>query len=204
MFRFKYLPHKKEDEKVIFFLRRHWYVMARYIVIYIIIGVLPLGLMWIIAREDPTWLSNELIKIFLSLLAFTYYLFWWMLFYYAWLDYFLDVWIVTNYRVINIEQRGMFFREIAENKLFRIQDVMSEQKGILPTFLDFGKINIQTAGTKERIIFQQVPKPNYVAQEMIKLIEWRKRVVEKEMDREEMDEEDRADLNNGRISGIMG
>ena len=204
MFRLKYLPHKKPDEKIIFFMRRHWYVIFEVIVAYILLGLAPLGLAFMINREAPYFLQNEAIRIFLNLFAFTYYLYWWMMFYYAWLDYFLDVWIITNYRVINIEQRGMFDRAIAENKLFRIQDVLSEQKGIFPTFLNYGKINIQTAGTKERIIFQQVPRPNYVAQELIKLIEWQKRKVEKTMDREakeSMDAEDRADFNNGRISG---
>lgn len=204
MFKLKYLPHKKNDEKIVFFLRRHWFIVVEIILFYVFLACIPIFFYLMLSSEAEIWLNNELAKIFLVLLGFTYYLFWWMMFYYAWLDYFLDVWIVTNYRVINIEQRGMFFREIAENKLFRIQDVMSEQKGILPTLLNYGKINIQTAGTKERIIFRQVPRPNYVAQEMIRLIEWRKRIVEKEIDREEMDVEDKADLNNGRISGIMG
>jgi len=198
MFRLKYLPHKKPDEKIIFFLRRHWFVAFRIIVVYGLLGLAPVALYLIIRQQNPVFLQDETFYTLLALLTFVYYLYWWMMFYYAWLDYFLDIWIVTNYRVINIEQRGMFYRTIAENKLFRIQDVLSEQKGIIPTFLDYGKINIQTAGTKERIVFQQVPKPNFVAQELIKLIEWRKRKLERVIDKEE-----KADLNNERISGII-
>ncbi len=193
----KYLPHKEKDEKIVFYLRRHWFVLVRIIALFIFLASLPWFLYMILNQELATWLANETLSLVLTLLLYTYYLFWWLLFYYAWLDYYLDVWIVTNYRVINIEQRGMFYRRIAENKLFRIQDVLSEQKGIMPTFLNYGKINIQTAGTKERIVFQQVPRPNFVAQELIKLIEWRKRVVEKKME-----EEERADLNNARINGV--
>jgi uncharacterized membrane protein YdbT with pleckstrin-like domain len=87
------------------------------------------------------------------------------------LDYYLDVWIVTNYRVIGVEQRGLFNRVVAEYKLFRIQDVLAEQKGFFSTVVDYGNVHIQTAGEQEVIQFKQIPNPNYIARELIRLIE---------------------------------
>jgi len=98
-----------------------------------------------------------------------------MLFYYAFLDYYLDVWIVTNYRVIGVEQKGLFNRTVAEYKLFRIQDVVAEQKGFFATLVNYGEIHIQTAGEQQVIKFKQVPSPNHVARELIRLVEFNKK-----------------------------
>ncbi len=183
MFRLKYLPHRKKDERIIFFLRRHPYVLYRSLFIYLIIGVVPIFIYSYAKDYGMTLFNDGEFLVFVKLLIIVFYLFWWLFLYHNWLDYFLDVWIVTNHRVINIEQRGLFNRVVAEHKLFRIQDVMSEQKGILPTFFNYGEVHIQTAGTEKTVVFEQVPQPNEVAQETIKLVEWRKRRVAQRMEK---------------------
>ena len=72
---------------------------------------------------------------------------------------------------------------VAEHKLFRIQDVRSEQKGIMPTFLNYGEVHIQTAGAEKIVVFEQVPRPHCVAQEIIKLVENHKIKMAREMDK---------------------
>lgn len=58
-----------------------------------------------------------------------------------------------------MEQNGLFSREVSELELEKIQDVTTEVLGIIPTFLDYGHVYIQTAGEKERFIFASVPAP---------------------------------------------
>jgi hypothetical protein len=183
MFRLKYLPHREPNEKIVFFLRRHPFVMARLMFAYLLLGVLPLLAYYYIKNEWLMLLEGATSLVFLRLLIITFYLFWWLMVYYSWLDYFLDIWIVTNHRVLNIEQKGMFNRIMAEHKLFRIQDVMSEQKGIVPTFFDYGEIHIQTASSEKIVIFEQVAHPHRVARETIKLIENHKKLMAKVMDK---------------------
>ena len=183
MFRLKYLPHREPNEKIIFFLHRHTFVLWRSITLYIVGGIIPIVAYFIIKEELASFTSDTFL-IFLRLLLITFYLFWWLMIYHAWLDYFLDIWIVTNRRVLNIEQRGLFNRTIGEHKLFRIQDVMSEQKGMLPTFFDYGEIHIQTAASEKIVEFKQVPKPHKVAREIIKLIENLKKIMAKIMSAE--------------------
>lgn len=185
MFNLNYLPYRRKDEEVIFFLRRHWLVLVKMILVYAFLACLPLVFYWFLSQQVIDWLEYDSLRVFLNLLIFSYYLFGWMLFYHAWLDYFLDVWIVTTHRVINIEQRGLFNRFIAEHKLFRIQDVVSKQKGILPTFFNYGEIHIQTAGAEKTVVFEQVSKPHKVARQIIRLIEWRKKELAK--NKEKMD-----------------
>ena len=183
MFRLKYLPHREPNEKIVFFLRRHPFVLARTMMAYFLLGIVPIVAYFFIKNEWLHLIENEIMLVFLRLLVITFYLYWWLFLYYSWLDYFLDIWIVTNRRVLNIEQKGMFNRIMAEHKLFRIQDVMSEQKGILPTFLDYGEIHIQTAGSEKLVIFEQVPHPHKIARETIKLIENHKKIMAKVIDK---------------------
>ena len=68
------------------------------------------------------------------------------IFFEMWLEYWLDAWIVTNFRLIDINQIGLFRREHSEIPLSRIQDISIETNGVLATFLGYGNIRIQTAG----------------------------------------------------------
>ncbi len=72
----------------------------------------------------------------------------WVVFFYQWTDYFLDVWIITNRRIFDVEQKGVFTRNISVTRLEQVQDVTIEVKGILATFLKFGTIHIHTAGSE--------------------------------------------------------
>jgi uncharacterized membrane protein YdbT with pleckstrin-like domain len=184
MFSLKYLPHKEPDEKVIFALHRHGFILFTIAAAFLLAALLPLGVYFLVKAELLPLFGSEILIIFSRLLVFVFYLFWWMLFYYAFLDYYLDVWIVTNYRVIGVEQRGLFNRTVAEYKLFRIQDVLAEQKGIFSTVVDYGNVHIQTAGEQEIIELKQIPNPNYVARELIRLIEFNKQKLAKTANKE--------------------
>lgn len=83
----------------------------------------------------------------------------------VWMDFYLDMWVITSERLIDVEQKGLFSREIAEIPLRHVQDVTLEVNGIIETFLKFGTIRIQTAGEREFII-QDVPNL-YEAKDLI-------------------------------------
>jgi len=78
-----------------------------------------------------------------------YFLFVIFLAFRLWIDYYLDMWILTDKRLIDIEQTGLFQREVSEIPLFRIQDMTVSISGFLATFLKFGTIAVQTAGEKD-------------------------------------------------------
>lgn len=86
-------------------------------------------------------------------------MFLWLGLFISWIDYYLDIWIVTDQRIVNIEQIGLFRREVSELEHGKIQDVTSEVKGIIPTLFKFGDIYVQTAGEKERFVFKQIVDP---------------------------------------------
>lgn len=97
-----------------------------------------------------------------QLLWFILVLWWWAIWtgtFIAFSNYYLDVFIVTDERILHINQHGPFSRTVAELRLERIQDVAIEQHGLLPTLLHFGTIRVQTAGESPSFSFHAVPRP---------------------------------------------
>lgn len=78
------------------------------------------------------------------------------------LDYLLDRLIITNKRLIWINWKSLFKREVHEAELLDIQDIESREKGILSKLkvFDYGFIEIETAASKTCIAFQDCPDPD--------------------------------------------
>lgn len=169
----KYLPNQENDEYAVLFLRRHWFIAFKHLIFYGLLAVLPFTLFYVLNRTIDIEYSNVKLA-FLYLGASIYYLYIWLYFFTAMLDFHLDVWIVTNKRIVNIEQKGLFARVISEQRLSRIQDVTSEVEGFFPTLLGYGNVHVQTAGTVSRFIFKEIPDARNVAKQIIVLSNKRK------------------------------
>ncbi len=162
-------PNQQEDENILIFLRRHWIVVFKFFILFVLLVVFVLVLD--VATYYFTNIWEGQISYSLIILGNSAYFLFVMLFTFAnFVDYYLDVWIVTNKRILNIEQKGLFSRVVSEKEIVRMQDVTSEVHGFLATFFNYGNIYIQTAGTKGRFIFKQVPDAASVAQEISNLV----------------------------------
>jgi len=165
------LPNQQKGEHTILFLRRHWLILIRQVIIFGALGVLPFFFYDFLKENIPNLLTGPNSYPLLVMLATIYALFIWLFFFHAFVDYYLDVWIVTNQRIINIEQRGLFSRIVSEQRLYRVQDITSEVHGLLPTLLHYGDIFVQTAGEEPRFTFKQVPHPYDVRKVVLNLVE---------------------------------
>jgi hypothetical protein len=71
------------------------------------------------------------------------------------------MWVVTNLRIIDIEQHGFFNRSVTTIPIEHIQDATVDVEGIFNTFLDIGTIKIESAGpTKHVTSFEGVRDPS--------------------------------------------
>lgn len=165
------LINKKKDEKVIFYLRRHWLIFFGDILMVGILAVVPLGAYFLIDRMWNSLLIGALSRPTLILLTSAYYLVIWLFFITTFVDYYLDAWVVTDDRILNVEQHGLFSRTISELDLAKVQDVTSEVKGVIPSIFGYGQVFIQTAGEKERFIFEQIPKAHDVRKHLLEIVE---------------------------------
>jgi uncharacterized membrane protein YdbT with pleckstrin-like domain len=159
----------RPQEGVALYLRRHWFIIFKNIILFFILAILPLSFFLIFSASIAGWLETDLSAALIILSVSFYYLYLCLFLLFRWTDYYLDVWVVTNKRIVNREQNGLFNRVISEQELDRVQDVTGEEKGLLQTFLHFGNVYIQTAGTQERFLFEEVPHPFEVAKKIIQL-----------------------------------
>lgn len=117
----------------------------------------------------PGFLVGEISLPLSVLLASVFYLSIYLFFYGQFIDFYLDLWIVTNDRIVDIEQFGLFARTISEADLFRIQDVTAEVRGVFATVFNFGNVHVKTASHNQEIVFRNVPNPNQIRERLIKL-----------------------------------
>jgi len=165
-----HLPNARPNEKVYLFLRRHWTAPFEIIFFTVLLYLVPLFGIWYFWSKIEIWLTNLYLGPIIVLAASVYTLAIWIYAFLEFTDYYLDVWIVSNERIINIEQKGLFTRTASELHLSAVEDATSEVKGIIHTFLDYGNVHIQTAGERTRFIFKNVPHPERVKETIIRLI----------------------------------
>lgn len=131
----KYFDDQFDDEEVLYVFRKHPIVMRKGLVFGLLgplIGILP-------AAIDPNlgfgvFFGGLLAGCVLGLLIFAP----------SWIGWHFSVYIVTDQRFIQITQKGLFHRAVADLALAQIQSVNYEVKGLQETLLGFGTILMRT------------------------------------------------------------
>jgi hypothetical protein len=90
------------------------------------------------------------------------------------------MWVITNERIINIEQEGLFKRTTSELDLASVQDATSEVRGFLQTMFSYGNVFVQTAGEKGRFHFKNIPYPERIQEVVMRLVQEDKQRVVKQ------------------------
>lgn len=139
----------EENETVLKQVRKHWFILFMELFGVCMLALLPLIIYWAVGflggnLDFTIDFSNY--SLFLIYGYAAWLLVVWMIGFHVWTDYYLDVWIVTNRRIVIIDQKGLFNRETGSFRLERLQDVNVEINGIIATFLDFGMVEVETAG----------------------------------------------------------
>ena len=134
------------NERLVMTLHRHWSVLAGKIIVVLFMIIVPMIASFFFTLVPDAWrlfalflTSVYLLIVFLTMMVF-------------WMDYYLDMWIITDMRVVDIEQLGIFRRHVAEFKLDRIQDVTVEIPNMIASLLNYGDLHVQTAGERGFII----------------------------------------------------
>jgi len=160
--RIKNLIKQKDYEKIVKIVRRDGIVLFGSMIFYLLLFFAPVVLYFLFRNYLPLILASYIWRPVLFLGVSVYYFSCWVFLFTAFLDYYLDFWVVTNDRMLNIEQEGIFSRTVSEVDLYKIQDATSEVKGILASIFGYGTIYIQTAAEKERFELTKIPNPNEV------------------------------------------
>ena len=157
--------HFDKNEEVIYEVRKHWFVFFTQ-AFFLILGAVAPFFLYLTAR---LFFLSETFQITYDwfLVVIFFYSLWvlslWIVFFLEWTNYYLDVWYITDKRIIDVEQKGMFNREISNLRFDRIQDVTVKVEGVLATFLRYGDIKVQTAAESSQDFFMHyAAKPDLV------------------------------------------
>jgi hypothetical protein len=131
----KYFEDQLDDEEVLFVFRKHPIVMRKGLVFGMLgplIGVLPVAIKPELGFG--AFFGGLGVGCILGVLIFLP----------DWISWHFSVFILTNQRFIQINQKRLFNRAVADIGLNQIQSVNYEVKGLQETLLGFGTIRMQT------------------------------------------------------------
>jgi len=149
----------EEDEVILLQVRKHWFVLCVQFFLVLFLALFPgVFLFFVLNSATMTKVLPFNTSIFIALYS-GWLIVMWMILFSIWTNYYLDVWTVTNKRLIAVNQRGFFSRVVASFRLERMQDISVSVHGIIATFLDFGTLEIQTAGEEGNFKVSGVPSP---------------------------------------------
>jgi uncharacterized membrane protein YdbT with pleckstrin-like domain len=142
-------------------LHRHWFDLAsRFIVAILFLILITVSAIYAAAIMENANTPEIIPAIYFGTALL--YLITWLYSFFVWVDYFLDIWIITSARVINVEQKGFFARSTSELDYTHIQDVESEIQGIIQTLFNYGDVYVQTAGSQGKFMFRHVGRPEKI------------------------------------------
>ncbi|HZL07883.1 MAG TPA: PH domain-containing protein [Candidatus Dormibacteraeota bacterium] len=137
----KYFDDQFDDEEVLYVFHKHPIVMRKGLIIGMVAWLLGPVYTLILTYTQPNNPPNLtffglglVISIVLGMIIFAP----------SWIGWHFSVFIVTDQRFIQISQKGLFHRSVADLGLNQIQSVNYEVSGLQETLLGFGTIKMQT------------------------------------------------------------
>lgn len=144
-----------EGEEIILKVRKHWFVFAAEGIIMFLVMMIPL-ITYAFLPDLGAYFP--LFMFFASL----WLLFSWLALFMMWTHNYLDMLVITNKRIVDIEQRTLFSRHTATLHFEQMEDMTVETRGVLATMFGFGDLYIQTAGESREISIKAIPHPEEV------------------------------------------
>ena len=151
----------EKDEKIIRIVRRHWFVLLGDLFILVFAVLVPVVLLiflHLLPIEKIFAFSGSTFAVG-GFFLFAWLSIVWIMGWNIWTDYYLDILMITDKRVFDINQDGLFHSKSASFRIDRIQNVTVDQEGIIQTLFDFGGIRIETAGGIEDFVANYIAKP---------------------------------------------
>lgn len=156
----------EENEYIIIFARRHWFAPVFKTLLILFTHLIPILVFSVIHSLNPSYESFGNV----SLLSIIFLVAWafvaWNVAFIIWTNHFLDVLVITNLHVIDIEQIGLWNREISTMQIQNIQDISSKVIGIIPSILNYGDLEIQTAGNLNNFTVRGIQRPDLIRQKI--------------------------------------
>lgn len=159
MFEQRLLENVKEGEEVVALVRRTPLVALGGILVTLALIIAPFFFLYPLLKLGPVGLFVVAVSFLVGVLLGTRTL---------WVQN-LNAFILTEQRIVDVDQRGFFHRVVSETTYDKVQDVSYVVKGVLPTVLRYGSVLVQTAGASANLELQGVREPQRVQDLILRL-----------------------------------
>jgi len=157
----------ESGERITQAVRKHWFVLVLEILPFALLAIVPLfipSVMNLVGRGETLALETliafmTLDNPWMRLLVGLWWLSMWIAAFNTFTSYYLNEWIITTHRIVEINQHGFFSREVSSLLLNRVQDVRTDVDGIFATLLGYGTLTVQSAGANDYFHMHGIPNP---------------------------------------------
>lgn len=143
-------------EEIIERVRKHWIVYVYDFISHAVGCIVFIVAAGYLAAHGKLFGVETLYGDYGAMVLVAFVILFWTSFFFAWTKNYFDVWYVTNKHIIAINQKDIFDRDEAFMELNRIQDVFFEKTGFISTLLGYGQLKVQSAGTEQEFIIEDV------------------------------------------------
>jgi len=84
-------------------------------------------------------------------------------------NWFFNVLIVTNKRILTYRFKIFASKKVSEANLINIEDVSQTTVGVLPSFFNYGDLLVQTAGQRNKFVIESVSRPTWLRDILVDL-----------------------------------
>ncbi len=162
----------QEGEQILGKTRKHWIILLRDLGGTVVVGIAPFVLLGLLTLPGILPLENRISLHVLAFVEVTWVLLVWLALFALWTNYYLDLWIITNRRVVNVDQVNLFRRTVTTWQFENIQEITTETRNPLQNFFNYGLIHIKTAGPTGRETYMEgIPHPDEISTLMLKQME---------------------------------
>jgi len=149
----------RPGEKPLMVIKRHWIILVK-LWLYLFLWLLFTGLFYIF--WNYAW-AHLLVIIFWMIYSLFLYI--------EWINHELDLYVITNNRIIWIDQVGFLNRKVSECNLWQVQEVWNQTKWFLANILNYGTVKIQTAWNATNFTMDLSPKPIENSRKILNIVD---------------------------------
>ena len=156
-------------EPVVLFVRRHWFSFIGWVLLIVVMTLIPIALLIGLGIGDGLGGFSPSVRAIVIVGTSMYLLMTLAIFLVAWIDFYLDTTIVTEKRLVDVHQNGLFNHRVSEQSLLKVQDVTVRIRGPWQTFFQYGTVYVETAGEAPNFEMNNLPRPHHVANTITEL-----------------------------------
>lgn len=154
------LENLRDWENVQMVIRRHWivfFILWIHAFVWILVNIILYSIIWF-----EFWINMFSLVYLMGFSVFMYI---------AWINHELDMYVITNSRIIWIEQIWFLNRAVSQCALNDVQEVNSKTKWFFANMLNYGDLTIQTAWNASNFKMEFVPDSLQSSRKVLNIVE---------------------------------